>query len=54
MVVDRSEPPLAKLRGLAQHLFMNGDPAGPRTYLVVIDDSPEARVALQIAARRAA
>lgn len=33
---------------------MKGDPAGPRTYLVVIDDSPEARVALHFAARRAA
>jgi nucleotide-binding universal stress UspA family protein len=31
-----------------------GATADPRTYLVVIDDSPEARVALQFAARRAA
>jgi nucleotide-binding universal stress UspA family protein len=31
-----------------------GAEAGVRTYLVVIDDSPEARVALRFAARRAA
>ncbi len=31
-----------------------GDQAANRTYLVVIDDSPEARVALRFAARRAA
>jgi nucleotide-binding universal stress UspA family protein len=31
-----------------------GDPIKPRTYLVVIDDSEEARVALRFAARRAA
>ena len=31
-----------------------GEQALPRTYLVVIDDSPEARVALRFAARRAA
>jgi nucleotide-binding universal stress UspA family protein len=31
-----------------------GDQASNRTYLVVIDDSPEARVALRFAARRAA
>jgi nucleotide-binding universal stress UspA family protein len=31
-----------------------GDQAAQRTYLVVIDDSPEARVALRFAARRAA
>ena len=31
-----------------------GDEAAQRTYLVVIDDSPEARVALRFAARRAA
>lgn len=33
---------------------MDGAPTAKRTYLVVIDDSPEARVALQFAARRAA
>ncbi|MCL6683286.1 universal stress protein [Sphingomonas alba] len=33
---------------------MTGASAEKRTYLVVIDDSPEARVALQFAARRAA
>ena len=33
---------------------MAGAPADKRTYLVVIDDSAEARVALQFAARRAA
>lgn len=33
---------------------MSGAAAERRTYLVVIDDSPEARVALQFAARRAA
>jgi len=33
---------------------MDGAPSPARTYLVVIDDSPEARVALQFAARRAA
>jgi nucleotide-binding universal stress UspA family protein len=31
-----------------------GEQASQRTYLVVIDDSPEARVALRFAARRAA
>ena len=54
MVVGPRALALAKLRALEQHFFMNGDPTGPRTYLVVIDDSPEARVALQFAARRAA
>jgi nucleotide-binding universal stress UspA family protein len=33
---------------------VDGAEADKRTYLVVIDDSPEARVALQFAARRAA
>ena len=33
---------------------MDGGQAPRRTYLVVIDDSPEARVALRFAARRAA
>ena len=33
---------------------MNGATDKARTYLVVIDDSPEARVALRFAARRAA
>jgi nucleotide-binding universal stress UspA family protein len=31
-----------------------GEPQPKRTYLVVVDDSPEARVALRFAARRAA
>ena len=33
---------------------MDGEPGEKRTYLVVIDDSPEARTALHFAARRAA
>ena len=39
---------------LTQHLSRMGEAAPIRTYLVVIDDSPEARVALRFAARRAA
>ena len=39
---------------MAQHFAVTGAPADARTYLVVIDDSAEARVALQFAARRAA
>jgi len=46
--------PLAKVNGLAQHIAVAGATPDKRTYLVVIDDSPEARVALQFAARRAA
>ena len=54
MVVDPSESRLAKAAGLAQHFAVAGARPDKRTYLVVIDDSPEARVALQFAARRAA
>lgn len=45
--------PLALNDGLTQHLFRMGEREPKRTYLVVIDDSPEARVALRFAARRA-
>jgi nucleotide-binding universal stress UspA family protein len=45
--------PLALNRRLTQHLRPMGDDEPKRTYLVVIDDSPEARVALRFAARRA-
>jgi universal stress protein family protein len=47
-------PWLALKRGLTQQLFwkMGDDPK--RIYLVVVDDSAEARVALRFAARRAA
>ena len=45
--------PLALNDGLTQHLFRMGESEPKRTYLVVIDDSPEARVALRFAARRA-
>jgi nucleotide-binding universal stress UspA family protein len=52
----RGEPlggPLALNAGLTQQLVrMSNDPK--RTYLVVVDDSAEARVALRFAARRAA
>ena len=47
------EDPLALKRGLQQHLVPMGEEDTKRTYLVVIDDSPEARVALRFAARRA-
>lgn len=39
---------------MAQHLQFMGADEPKRTYLVVVDDSPEARVALRFAARRAA
>ena len=39
---------------MAQQLSVNGGKPDKRIYLVVIDDSPESRVALQFAARRAA
>jgi nucleotide-binding universal stress UspA family protein len=45
---------LALNTGLTQHLGRMADEAPTRTYLVVIDDSAEARVALRFAARRAA
>jgi len=45
--------PLALNRRLTQHLVSMGEPEPKRTYLVVIDDSSEARVALRFAARRA-
>lgn len=45
--------PLALNPGLTQHLRPMGDVEPRRTYLVVIDDSSEARVALRFAARRA-
>ena len=41
-------------RGLTQHLSKHGGRSRERTYLVVVDDSAEARVALRFAARRAA
>ena len=44
---------LALNAGLTQHLRSMGNGEPKRTYLVVIDDSPEARVALRFAARRA-
>jgi nucleotide-binding universal stress UspA family protein len=53
-VDDPSALPLAMRQALAQHSAVDGAESGTRTYLVVIDDSPEARVALQFAARRAA
>ena len=40
-------------RGLTQH-WVNGGRDPKRTYLVVVDDSAESRVALRFAARRAA
>jgi nucleotide-binding universal stress UspA family protein len=46
--------PVANFSPLAQHIAVNGASAEKRIYLVVIDDSPEARIALQFAARRAA
>ena len=45
--------PLALNPGLTQHSTAMGETEPKRTYLVVIDDSPEARVALRFAARRA-
>jgi len=45
--------PLALNRRLTQHLAHMGESEAKRTYLVVIDDSAEARVALRFAARRA-
>jgi nucleotide-binding universal stress UspA family protein len=45
--------PLALNAGLTQQLRCMGEGEPKRTYLVVIDDSPEARVALRFAARRA-
>lgn len=45
--------PLALNRGLTQQLAHMGETEPKRTYLVVIDDSAEARVALRFAARRA-
>jgi len=45
--------PLALNTGLTQHLACMGEVEPRRTYLVVIDDSSEARVALRFAARRA-
>ena len=45
--------PLALNDGLTQHSFQMGEAEPKRTYLVVIDDSSEARVALRFAARRA-
>jgi len=45
--------PLALNRRLTQHLEDMGETEVKRTYLVVIDDSDEARVALRFAARRA-
>src|SRR5215203_3162975 len=45
--------PLALNDGLTQQLRSMGEGEPKRTYLVVIDDSPEARVALRFAARRA-
>ena len=44
---------LALNDGLTQQLPDMGESEPKRTYLVVIDDSPEARVALRFAARRA-
>ena len=44
---------LALNSGLTQHLRSREEAEPKRTYLVVIDDSPEARVALRFAARRA-
>ena len=45
--------PLALNARLTQHFRQMGEGELKRTYLVVIDDSPEARVALRFAARRA-
>jgi nucleotide-binding universal stress UspA family protein len=45
--------PLALNPRLTQHFGAMGEVEPKRTYLVVIDDSPEARVALRFAARRA-
>src|SRR6187549_3467541 len=45
---------LAPRNSLAQHLAIMGAGRAKRTYLVVIDDSEESRVALRFAARRAA
>jgi len=45
---------LALKHGLTQQLELMGATEPKRTYLVVVDDSPEARVALRFAARRAA
>jgi nucleotide-binding universal stress UspA family protein len=50
----KREAPLALGRCLTQHLEIMGADDSKRTYLVVIDDSDEARVALRFAARRAA
>jgi nucleotide-binding universal stress UspA family protein len=52
---SRSERfPLALNAGLTQRPDSMGESGQQRTYLVVIDDSEEARVALRFAARRAA
>lgn len=46
-------PPLALNAGLTQQSDHMGAEQAKRTYLVVVDDSDEARVALRFAARRA-
>ena len=46
-------PPLALKAGLTQQSEHMGAEQAKRTYLVVVDDSNEARVALRFAARRA-
>jgi nucleotide-binding universal stress UspA family protein len=46
--------PLARREVLAQHRLLSRGRVRMRSYLVVIDESPEARVALRYAARRAA
>jgi nucleotide-binding universal stress UspA family protein len=48
------EPSLAWRRALPQHIPVMGADSKRRTYLVVVDDSAEARTALRFAARRAA
>jgi nucleotide-binding universal stress UspA family protein len=50
----KSAQALALKRSLTQHLGRMGESQPKRTYLVVVDDSAEARVALRFAARRAA
>src|SRR4051794_9628220 len=45
---------LAQCRALTQHGLRMGETQPKRTYLVVVDDSDEARIALRFAARRAA
>jgi hypothetical protein len=52
-VPDSLSGPLAHWRTLTQQCFPMGAEA-KRTYLVVVDDSAESRVALRFAARRAA